>query len=354
MFAQEENTKQKDTLSLFLNYVEKLSNAFDENDQDFFINSFSKKTIDSIIPDNTDQKYVDVYRKAVKTGLKTFVAKLYMDMGNGSYYDFINYSRTEEENSYHAMFRLYNEDTGINYHQYRISLKDSTFIINDIFTLLDGDFLSESLKTTLNNSYKRDSDKDADLYKKFLVLKNMGLDSKAYSVAKKIKDTTFLNKIFLILKAQAASEVSTNEYIKCLKDILKKYPSDPSLTLLSIDYYYLSNDFNNLFRALEHLERYTNDDFIKYMVGNYAYEIEDFHLAQESYEYIVKNYPTFLSAELMLLHTYNKLNSNKEAIKVLDNLLQNGYTKKQLINFVKTDINDFYKTKDFKSWKRHH
>ncbi|GLB49989.1 tetratricopeptide repeat protein [Neptunitalea lumnitzerae] len=352
--AQEgEDVSQTDSLDVFFKYVQNLNDAIETNDQDFIIDNFDTNTIDKILsqsPDSTNS----LYKRAITVGLKSFTHKLYTSISTGSYYDFINYSDGDTEDSYYALFRLFSEDTGINYHQYKISKQDSTYVINDVFILLSGEYLSATLGNTFRNSFVKNSDNDKNLYNKFIVLKNMGMDSKAYEVAKKIKDTTYLSKSFLILKAKAAATVSDDDYKQCLKDVLERFPSDPNLALLSLDYYYMDKDFNNLFRAIDQLENYTDDDFLRYLKGNYAYEIEEFHLAQESFEYIVDNYPTFLSAELMLIQTYDKLKNNKGVVTLLDDLISDGYSKDDLIDYVKTDITDFYKSKDFKSWKRKH
>lgn len=357
LFAQEGDDSQpvtieKDSLDAFLGYVSKIRNAVDINDGSFFSENFDTNTIDSILLSVPDIEHKESYRNGVIKGLGSFISKLHFSINNGNYYDFINYSINKQDSTYYALFRYFSHNEGINYHKFIIKPVNNSFVIQDIYIFLTGEYLSSMLSHTFKNTFLNDSEKDSDLYQKFLVLRNMGMDKKAFQVADKIKDSAYINKTFLVLKARAAEAVNDDLHIKCLKDVLERYPGDNSLLLLSLEYYYKTKDFNNLFRSLEDLELYTDDDFLKYYEGTYAYEIGEFQMAKEAFEYMVEEYPSFYSAGFMLLYTYGELNENQEAIHQLNNLVEDGYEKNYLIEVVKTKMNDFYKSSDFKHWKK--
>lgn len=346
-------TQVQDSLTPFFTFVENLDNAVDTNDDQFLVTHFDRGTIEAIlakVPSNGNSNH---YKTSINNGLQSFVNKIYLQQENGSHYDFINFS-TDTDSIYYALFRLYSLDEGINYHQYKIKATPEKFIIQDIYVLLTGQYISESIINSFQNVYKIESTSDFDLYQKFLVLSNTGRKKKAYEAICKIKDSTLLNKQLLVLKSKAASAVSEQAYKDAIEEILQKYPQDPCSTLLSIDYYYITKDYNNLFRAIDALELYTDDDFLRFFKANFEFEIEEYHLAKENYKYITETFPSFLEADIMLLHTYNQLHENQNAIHLLSNLVTDGIPKKELVNLVKTDLNDFYKTKDFKTWKRSH
>lgn len=344
--------KEKDSIDLFFDYLNKIRNAIDTNNGSFFSDNFDPVTVDSILLSAPNNSHKEEYRVGLLKGLQSFVSKLHFAINSGSYYDFINYYRNTTDSSYYALFRLYSEGEGINYHKFKIKPSEDSFLIEDVYIFLTGEFLSTSLSYTFKNTFLNDSEKDADLYQKFLVLRNMGMNKKAFQVADRIKDSAFINKSFLVLKAHSAASMGDEVYTACLKEVLERYPKDPSLLLISLDYFYMVKDFNNLFRALDDLKSYTDDDFLNFFRGNYAFEIGEFEMAKESFEYVVEQYPTFFSADFMLLLTYNKLNENKEAVKLLSSLVESGYDKDELIDMVKTDMNQFYKSSDFKSWKK--
>ncbi len=351
LIGQEQTTTPQDSKQSFFSFLESIENAIDLNKEDFIAKHFDSTTVNKIIASAPAEKNASLYKMTITNGLKSFVNRIYYRERNGSHYDFINYSQ-ENDSIFYALFRLYSVEEGINYHQYKIKLADEQFLIEDIYILLTGQYISESITNSFQNVYKTESKTDLDLYQKFLVLSNTGRKKKAYEVICKIKDSTLLNKQLLVLKSKAASAVSEDAYKNAIKEILQKYPQDPCTTLLSIDYYYLAEDFNNLFRAIDALELYTDDDFLRYFKANFAFEIEEYHMAKEHYEYITKNFPSFIEADIMLLHTYYQLNENQNAIHLLSNLVSEGVPKKELVDLVKTDLHDFYKSKDFKTWKR--
>ncbi|WP_143106344.1 tetratricopeptide repeat protein [Pustulibacterium marinum] len=354
-YGQEEpiQTEEIDTLTHFFNFIDEISTAIDKNDREFIFKHTDSTTIEKILTKVPDTLYKDIYKKEIEKGYAALTTNMHNAINAGEYYNFINYTR-DDDNTFYALFRYFSNDSGLNYHQYIATYKDDKFILKDIYILLTGQDFSDMLANSFNNSFNSESKTDADLYKKFLVLKNLGLNEKAFKVAEKITDTTIIDRTFLILKSQSASEYSDQAYTESMLEILEKYPQDPCITLLSIDYFYLKKDFNNLFRAIDDLEIYTDDDFLKYFKANYAFEIDEFYLAKENYEYIIKEYPSFVEADVMLLHTYHELDEPENAITLLSNMVNDGYSKKDLIDLVKNDMNDFYKTKTFKNWKKGH
>lgn len=335
----------------FIDFAQHLNEAMIGNKSSFFIDHFDKETVNLILSETPDTTHTKLYKNKIIKELRVFVGKIHMSVNSGSFYDFISYT-TDENNIHYATFRLYSETVGINYHQYIIKPAGTSYVIQDIYILHTGEYVSKTIVNSFSTSFVKNSEKDKDLYQKFITLKNMGLDKKAYQIAEKIKDSAFINKSFLILKANAASAVSDEAYVKSLEEVLTRYPKDACLTLISLDYFYLVKDFNNLFRAIDDLEDYTNDDFLEYFRGTYAYEIEEFYMAQEAFEYVAKAFPSFVTADIMLLHTYTKLNNTPKALELLDTMVEDGIPKQKLIKYIKTDIHDFYKTKDFKRWKR--
>lgn len=349
----ETQTTNTQTTQDFFAFIESLENAIDLNDDAFMVEYFDSTTVNQIVAKAPSKKHISLYKNTINKKLKSFINTIYEKERSGSHYDFINYSQ-ENDSIFYALFRFYSNEEGINYHQYKIKLVSEKFQIQDIYILLTGQYISESITNSFQNVYKTESKTDVDLYQKFLVLNNTGRKKKAYEVICKIKDSTLLNKQLLVLKSKAASAVSEEAYKEAIKDILKKYPQDPCSTLLSIDYYYLTEDYNHLFRAIDALELYTDDDFLRFFKANFAFEIEEYRMAKEHYEYITKNFPAFLEADIMLLHTYHQLDESKNAIHLLSNMVAEGVPKKELVDLVKTDLHDFYKTKDFKTWKRKH
>lgn len=77
-----------------------------------------------------------------------------------------------------------------------------------------------------------------------------------------VKDREKLSRGLLILKAQVALKYSEDSYIETMEYLLKKYPNDPSIALMSVDYYYTKKDFNAVFKALDILEETTGEDFL--------------------------------------------------------------------------------------------
>lgn len=343
---------QKDTLQDLLDFADKLNSDYINGDGSFFYKNFNTEKLREF-----DTNEDPSLGRSVREGLKAIGKRIHNDIESGSYYDFINYYEDNDDGSLHLIFRIFSEETGINYHDYSLRYQNNKLQIEDIYIYLTG----ESYLTTLiqihqaTNSKATNSKKpktDALKINSFFKLYQNGNYKYAYLMLNSVKDREKLSRGLLILKAQVALKYSEDSYIETMEYLLKKYPNDPSIALMSVDYYYTKKDFNAVFKALDILEETTGDDFLNYNRGNFAFELEEYDLALEYFQKVVKEYATFITGKLALLITYDKLEQYEVCIPLLDDLINtNGITKNDLDAYVSTELISLSKSAPYKKWK---
>ncbi len=349
-----------------------IQNAIIESNSCDFMTLFDTKGFGSLVTKSTINNHkIKAYREGFLKGfisnINAFPKKIIAEVEAGSYYDFVNYSYSSESSTYHMLFRIYSADTGINYHQYRVSQCNGKFTFNDIYVYLTG----EELSKTLQRFYLYNMPKKSllDFFGKnniheFLKLVdgvnfyNQGEFKKAYHNMDMLKGDLKNDKFVLVVKAVCASNLSDDIYKKSIKNIISAYPDDATLYLSQIDYYLLNEDYHMALSLLEKLKEDTSDDFLELLMGNVEFQRMDYEKALKHFKTITKEYPDLFDGHSSMLTCLSLLKKFDECIKVLTTLVENGYAKTDVIGFVEeTDdyneniLKDLAASEAFKKWK---
>ncbi|TYA92207.1 tetratricopeptide repeat protein [Seonamhaeicola marinus] len=365
------NTIENDSLVLELG--DNIQNMIINGDVDGYLNYFDIETFSHFITEGVSQRYnSDKFQKdyitGIKAGLKSLPQKIIDEVNAGGYYDFVNYFYDETTQSYNMLFRLYSSLTGVNYHQYRVSKKDDTFLFNDIYVYLSGEDLSATFKRFYMYSLPKKSLfslfgennsveflKVADAVK----LYNQGEFQKAYQKFNEIKGDLKNDKFTLILKSTCAAEINDRAYKNSMELIAKTYPNDPTLYLNQIDYYIITKEYDKALELLNRLEDETSDDFLIFLKGNIEIERPNPKKAVEHYKYISDNYPEFSEGHTSYLYALCLNGEYDKCIDLLDVLVESDYLKEDLVDFIEevdengiNELEDFVKSKQYKTWKK--
>src|SRR5690606_9422703 len=120
-----------------------------ESNPEGFLSKFDTKIIKNKVR-KVDSKLLKTihdeneFDRGLKTGLIEFPKKIISLFEIGSFYDMVNYRYDEETQTYHMLFRLFQMDEGINYHDYKVSVVNDEFMFDDMYIYLSGEYISDT------------------------------------------------------------------------------------------------------------------------------------------------------------------------------------------------------------------
>jgi hypothetical protein len=333
----------------------------------FDTESFKVKLISNIDFSSNDP-YIRGFLDGVGDAGNKLALKIINEIENGAYYNLINYRYNIVEKAYYFTFRIYSEETGINYHDYKVCSDGKDIKVNDIYIYLSGEHLSEtlnrifkmSLEDEKNNTFNSKGSTLNSMFKVMNAQKLLqeGKVRQAYEMVDGITGPMKNEKFFLLIKALIASSYDDKIYEDILSEFAKLYPDDPTLYLKLIDYYFLKENYKMVHIYLDKLMFETNDDFLNLMKAHAYMLQEDFINAEKYYNYIKVNYPASFSAYIGEMISLSYQNRFEETLAIAQNLVDDGYDKNELIQFFEekepdgsNQLEAFVRSKIYKDWK---
>ena len=333
----------------------------------FDTKSFKLKLVSGIDVDS-NKSYVKGFLNGVGKAGDKLALKIIDEIEYGAYYNLINYSYNIVEKSYYFTFRMYSEETGINYHDYRVCSDGENIKVNDIYIYLSGEHLSETLnrlfKMSLEDEINNTNDsKESTVNSMFKVtraqrLLQKGKPKEAYEIVNSITGPMKNEKFFLLIKALIASSYDEKIYENTLGEFAELYPDDPTLYLKLIDYYFLKENYKMVHIYIDKLIFETEDDFLNLMKAHAYLLQEDYINAEKSYNYIKINYPASFSAHIGEMVSLTFQNRFEETLAIAQNLVDDGYDKKELTDFFEekeldgsNQLQAFVESTIYKNWK---
>lgn len=334
----------------------------------YFDNESFKQNLIRDIDYDSNKPYVRGFLSGVGKAGDKLALKIIDEIENGAYYNLINYRYSIVQKAYYFTFRMYSEETGINYHDYKVCFDGKNVKVNDIYIYLSGEHLSEtlnrifkmSLEDELNDTY---DSKESTVNSMFRVINAQkllqeGKYKEAYEMVDGITGPMQNEKFFLLIKALIASSYDDKIYENTLGEFAELYPDDPTLYLKLIDYYFLKENYKMVHIYIDKLIFETEDDFLNLMKGHAYLLQEDYINAEKSYNYIKINYPASFSAHIGEMISLTFQNRFEETLAIAQNLVEEGYDKKELTDFFEekeldgsNQLQAFVDSKIYKDWK---
>lgn len=336
----------------------------------FDTESFKKKLVSNIDFDANDP-YVRGFLNGVGKAGDKLALKIINEIDNGAYYNLINYRYNIVEKAYYFTFRMYSEETGINYHDYKVCSDGKNTKVNDIYIYLSGEHLSETLNRIFKMSLEDEKNstfnsKESTVNSMFKIISaqkllQSGKYKEAYEMVDGITGPMKNEKFFLLIKALIASSYDDKIYENILGEFAKLYPDDPTLYLKLIDYYFLKENYKMVHIYLDKLIFETDDDFLNLMKAHAYLLQEDYVNAEKNYNYIKVNYPASFSAYIGEMISLSYQNRFEATLAIAQNLVDEGYDKKELSDFFEekeadgsNQLEAFVESKIYKDWKSKH
>ncbi len=327
--------------------------------------SESIKLTESTIEDA--EKYKKGFLSGIMEGLKGFSSKISSQTEIGAYYDFVNYRYDSEAQTYFMLFRFFDSESGVNYHDYKVVQNEDTWMFNDIYVYLSGEFFSETFSRVFkfsSNIFANDISSDINSTKlgKAFVDFRAGNYQNAYDILDVLTEEKELSKqkFLHVMKIQMAKMLGGEEYMNAIEGLKNNFESDPTIYLTLIDYYIMKEDYSVAYDLLDNLQVETSDDFLNYIKGNLAFLKGDYAEAELYFNYMIENYVDFYLSYFMNVSALTLQQKFDETIVVLDSIIEVfDYDKNGLIEFIESveedgsnELEDLVNSKAYKKWKK--
>ena len=365
-----ENEENDQKVAELAQYIEASFNASETTafNEKFDVNSFIKAIGDNDVIDMTDE-----YTKGFMTGIRKtgseLSKKIVAQIDEGAYYNLVNYRYIIAEKAYYFTFRLYSNETGVNYHDYKVCSDGETLKFNDIYIYLTGEKLSATLqrlfilsqpsKNPISRLLGSNSTNEIVKISESRKLALQGKAKEAYEKINEIKGPMAKEKFTLIIKGSYASDFDDKIYEEILEEFAELYPNDPTIYLKQVDYYILKEDYQKAIENIDILIDEAGDDFLNLVKANTYYMNNDYTNAESSYAYMTVNYPDLFEAYIGQMVCLNYQNRFDDALKIVKELLDQGYERDALLEFLEekeadgsNELDAFVNSKIYKQWKR--
>lgn len=272
--------------------------------------------------------------KGIKQGSVNLFSQLQQAAQGGGNYEFLRVR--EKDGRYTALFRLAQPDMGgLNYHEHSLVNNSGIISSDDIYIFISAENMSTSMRRMIipvvaqqNKGILARLSKTENTY-----LKNM---TKVSQISKSLREQNGKealrvyntlpqemrdSKVFLIFRIQAASllEGEDNKYLAAISDFRRLFPEDSCVDFLSLDYYALRKETDNLLVSLDRVEKSVGGDpFLGLMKASFLVEAKRLPEAEKTIKKALKEDDSITDLHWVLIGIYQK---NKQYPELLNAML---------------------------------
>jgi len=362
-----ENDSLANTVGLFIEESIYQSNAQDYLSK-FYFERFGELATYSPYQQNGEREFKKGFLNGFKKGVKDIPNRIFTTIDQGGFYDYLHYFYDETQKRYKVLFRLFSEVDGINYHEYQLVKKGDEFLFDDMYVFMTGENLSATTnriylgslpKNVFNKLVNPTDSKDIENFTEATKYIRQGDGENALIHLNKIEGKLRNDKIYHVLKISVNAQMEEKIYLETLENMKDTFGDDPTMNLLSVDYFILNQDYDKAMEILDNIETATNDDFINYLKGN----VKQLQGKQESaisyYDIIIENYPEYSTAFTNKMVSLNLLGKFDACLQIMDDLIQRDMVfLEDMIGFVEeVDVNGenvlspLVNSVQYKNWK---
>ncbi len=299
LFAQ----STKDSIAYMVGL--QMENSFYEGNADFVSSIFNNEKFRDLFllkDDNNPDLKAFHLGFSQQNWAEAYARPILYNLEQGGYYNFVNYYKDAYDN-YFLIFRFFGNE-GINYHEYLLQIenKDQYYII-DIFNYLSGEFLSQTAeqiylplameysKFQPDESFLQNEVEDLIKLSKVKQLIQEGKLKKAKTLFFTINEDLRATTAFTAIEFQLTSLEDEADYKEILERMMKNTESPACVHLMSIDYYFMNEQYDQCMAAIDSLYSYTKDDFLDFYRGNIAFAEGNVEKSRAFFQRMAYNFP---------------------------------------------------------------
>ncbi|WMX14872.1 hypothetical protein [Aureispira sp. CCB-E] len=272
------------------------------------------------------------------------------------------YIRIHEDSS--LVIRQWHEESGVNYFLFKLQYINGQWIAMDVYVLLTGQFLSETMKNTIylptairliqGGEESRRGMSNAEIYIEATYLLRKQEYQQAYTKISGIPLDERL-KGHQILKLNLSYLLESNEKIlKTIEEYQKLFPNDPSFEFIMLDKYVLEETYEKALTAVQVIEDFIGeDDYLYYQKGVIYEQLEDFKEAEVQIRKAIAKRPNEALYYWELLSILEWQEDYKGCVKTLKQMQKVlPHTKEALVETVRQFYYVFPYEKEFERWAK--
>jgi hypothetical protein len=311
-----------------MQFADALGKSIYKKDKSFFNDAFDTDEMINKMKALEPGKKAAFWRDAKKglSGQADFGQKIILAQGKDGSYSLVK--QYEKEGKQHVIFRHFADD-GLNYHDYELINKGGRTKIADIYIYTTGEAFSKTMLDLFQRLDGIDTDDMSSMasISKFEDVKGLVAKGK-YQEAKDIIDDLPAkirnSKAVQLTLIQICSSLDNQLYNEALEKFARDFPNDPSLSLNSIDRYFLAKEYDKALGSIDQLDKQINTDpFLDYYRG-LVYKTQGKQAnALQAMERLYKNLPTFSSGGVELATYYMDAGQYEKAVGILKKVKQN-------------------------------
>lgn len=330
--------------------------------QDQSVNQYFDKHafLKRFIAPNPKNKDIKKFNRDIRAEWKSFnIGASFADQPIQYQYEYIGIHKDSS-----LVIRQWNVGEGLNYLLFKLDYINGTWIGVDIYIMMTGEFMSETMRNTFymptvvrllqDGKKSRALLSNSEIYMETIKLKREEAYQRAYTKISGIPPEERL-KAHQILKLNLAYYLDSNEKIlRTIKEYQMYFPNDPSFEFIMLDKYILEEKYEEAITAIVAIEAFIGeDDYLHYQKGLVYNLGGDLKKAEKEIRIAVEQRPSqeLYHWELLTILEWQK--NYGKCVKVLDGLLEEfSHSKTAVKERVLEEYNVFPYTKKFKRWAR--
>lgn len=336
-------------------------------DASYLNDLFDKDHMIKKVTKESDEAYVKEFNIGFEQGVRNSFnlgQQIIVEVGENGTYDFVK-SRVNSKGEYHLLFRLYGDNEGLNYHDFKLEKVGAEYKIVDVFFFTSGEYLTETFSNLYNATlssrpgllsrfFKKTVLDDLLTIKEIKPLMASGDYKQAYEKYKKLSSEGKKQKAIQLIGVQIASNIDDETYGRYIKKYEESFSNDPSLYLISIDGYILSEEYNKSLQTIDKLDKALGgDSFLNLLRANVNYYMNNVGKAIEHLEVFMYDYPFFFDGFDSALSLYIEDGKFENAINILTIMIDRfEVDKAELKTVVEENFADFAKSPEYIKWSK--
>jgi tetratricopeptide (TPR) repeat protein len=200
-----------------------------------------------------------------------FASQIIKQVAAGGSYTFL---RIREMNGQKTVLFRMSTDAGLNYHEWLLANNGDNVLATDVYIYLSGELLTTALRrfalpvatqesksllqklTTAESEYVTHLPKVAQMAEQL----RQGRHDEVLRVYDTLPPALRQEKNLLLIRHQAASQISEQELLKAIDDFRAHHPADVCLDFLLIDYYALQGEHDKAIQSVDRLDASVGGD----------------------------------------------------------------------------------------------
>lgn len=267
-----------------------------------------------------------------------------------------------------VLFRMVHPSAGVNYHEYLLANKpDGQTRAIDLYVFLS----AENISTTLRRWYLPVAAHQNRGFLERLTGQENGLVKYAGQVetlvsrlqARQFQDVLNIyrslpesvqqEKSLLLLRLQAAMQVSEDEYRRAIDTFLRQYPDDPCTDMLSIDHYVMKKQFDKAVSCINRVDQAVEGDpYLISLRGRFYIAAGNKSKARESFDAAINAEPTLTDPYEGMAQLCAEEGDFAGVVHWLDELEQKFQFQVSFPDLESAaEYAEFVKSAEYKAWK---